>query len=293
MSVAANPFPHIESRFVEVGGLRIHCRMSEGDGPAVVLLPGGILDSSLLTWRFVLEALPAHFRVFVPDLPGYGRSDKPDAPYTTDYFIDFVGEFLDALGLDRVSLFGSSMSGATAIGYALRWPGRVERLGLAGAYGFQPRLPLHELAYAVVRLPGIAGLIRTVLRLHPMIVGAALPVSVHDVRRITHTLIMDSYAALRHERAMEAFITWMRSELLPHRVRSDFTSRLYELAMPVLILHGAYDWTMPPMYARHAARLIPRAKLHLFPDAGHLVPRERPDAVNRLIFDFLQTRVTD
>lgn len=279
--------PPIEHRFVEVGGLRVHLRESPGDGPAVLLLPGGVLDSTALTWRHVLEALPRHYHALVPDLPGYGRSAKPDASYSTDYFIDFVCGLLDGLGLERVHLFGSSMSGATVLGFGLRHPERVRSLGLSGAYGWQPRVPLHRAAYALAQVPGWARLLRRLLSLSPAVVRAALNVSVHHEDRITDALVRDSYEGARHPGAMEAFMRWLRSELTPTGVCSNYASALPHLPMPVLILHGAYDWTMPVRYARRAAARIPHAELHVFPEAGHLVPRECPEEVNRIVVEFL------
>ena len=123
---------------------------------------------------------------------------------------------------------------------------------LSGAYGFQPRVPLHEAAYAACRLPGLAWVTRTVLRLHPLMIRLVLPVSVHQSRRINRELVQDAYTGIQEPEALEAFVEWMQHDLLPRRVLSDFTPHLHRLAMPVLILHGAYDWTMPVRYARRA-----------------------------------------
>ena len=284
--------PPIQHRLVEVGGLRVHLRESPGDGPSVVLLPGGVLDSTALTWRYVLEALPRHYHAVVPDLPGYGRSAKPDVSYTTDYFIGFVRGLLDQLGLERVHLFGSSMSGATVLGFGLRHPERVQSLGLSGAFGWQPRVPFHQAVYALAQVPGWARLLRRLLSLSPAVVRAARHVSVHHENRITDALVRDSYEGARHPGAMEAFMRWLHSEVTPTGVRSNYASDLPHLPMPVLILHGAYDWTMPVRYARRAATRIPQAELHIFPEAGHLVPREFPEEVNRIVVEFL-ARVSD
>jgi pimeloyl-ACP methyl ester carboxylesterase len=278
----------IRQRSVCVGDVRVHYRWRDGEGPAVVLLPGGVIDSTALTWGYVFEALPAPFPIIVPDLPGYGRSDTPDVSYSTEYFITFLQRLLDALALERVHLFGSSMTGAVVLGLGIRHPERVVSLGLSGAYGWQPRVPLHEAAYALTRLPfGWAALLRWLLQLHPQVVRAALPVSVHCEEHINRELVRDAYNGASHPGALRAFMRWLRTELLPRRVRTDFTPELHRLTMPVLILHGAHDWVMPVRYARRAAAQIPHARLHVFEEAGHLVPREHPAAVNRIIHSFL------
>lgn len=280
--------PHIRSRFVEVGGRRTFLRYSEGDGPAVVLLQGGMLDSSTLTWRPTLEALPPRYRVFAPDLPGYGRSEMPgDASFTTEYFIDFLAHLLDELALGRVHLFGSSMSAAVAMGYALRHPARVASLGLAGAYGWQPRVPLHEAAYLGLHVPGLPALARRVLRAGRGVMSLALRVAVRRPGAVTPQLVDDARAGIRAAQALDAFFVWLRTEVEPHRVRTNYADRLAELTMPALLLHGAHDWIMPAAYVRRAHARLPRSRLHLFAEGGHMVPREYPAEVARLVTDFL------
>lgn len=278
----------IEETYVDVAGVRTFVRYSPGSGPTLVLLPGGMLDSSLLTWRHALEALPARFRVFVPDLPGYGRSSFPEgAPFTTEWFADWLVAFAAQMHLDRFALGGSSMSGAVALTYALRHPERVEKLVLNGAYGFQDRVLLHEAAASLVRMPGLAALFRGLLTLHPAVMKAALHTAVWNRAAITDQLAADSLAGLDASHALEAFARWLRSELLPHRTRTDLTPRLPDLDVPVLLLHGAHDFIAPVHYARRAAQHLPRAELHVFSGAGHLVPREFPAQVNARLVGFL------
>ena len=281
--------PHVQNQWVRVNGLRIYYRYSEGDGLPIVLLQGGMLDSSTLTWRYVLEGLPPQERVFAPDLPGYGKSDKPKAPYTTGYFIDFIERFLDTLGLERVILFGSSMSGAVALGFAFHAPERVAALGLSGAYGWQPSVPLHPLAYLAAHLPGLPQLVRRLLLQGPAVMRQAMRIAVPDPTHITDELVADACAGLTEPGQLEAFAAWMRHELTPTTVRSNYADRLQDITVPVLILHGGHDWMMPVTYARRAHERLPCSSLHIFPDSGHLVPREYPEEVNCLIKTFLET----
>lgn len=280
------PVTGSDERYIEVGGLRVFCRCREGDGPAVVLLPGGMIDSTLLTWKYVVEAMPRHLRVFAPDPPGYGASDKPgDASYTTAYYVRFVRRFLDAVGIDRVRLAASSMGGAVALGFALKHPDRLDRLALSGGLGMQPRLPFHEAVYALSRISGIHVPIRRFLQLHPVAVQMAMPVAVYHWRNNTRELAEDAFAGVQDPRTLDAFLQWMRHDVLPHRLRSDFSDRLHEIRSPVLLLHGQHDWMMPVRYARRAAERLPDARLHVF-DSSHLVPREFPDEFNRLLAAF-------
>ncbi len=277
----------IEEMRLEVAGVETFVRYSPGVGPTLVLLPGGMLDSSLLTWKKALEALPAPFRVFVPDLPGYGQSALPDgAPCTTEWYADWLDALVAALDLGPFALGGSSMSGAVALVYALRYPERINKLLLSGAFGVQPRVPFHEAACLAARVPGLAAFFRRALDT-PATMRLALLTALGHRHALTDELVRDARAGLERPDALDAFAIWLRTELLPHRVRTHVTSSLDHLTMPVLWLHGARDWMLPVRHARRAAALCPRGELHVFANAGHLVPREFPAAVNARIVAFL------
>src|SRR5512134_3399888 len=91
-----------------VQGLHIHCLTAGSSGSPIVLLHGGGADSATLSWSLTVEALAQQHRVYAPDLPGYGDSDRPDLVYSTDYYLKFVCDLLDALELKRTSIAGLS-----------------------------------------------------------------------------------------------------------------------------------------------------------------------------------------
>ena len=102
---------NLENVWVEVDSLRIHyLKAGEGDAP-VLLLHGGGYDSASLSYKYAIAPISERHRVFAPDWPGYGGSDKPETEYTTQYYVSFLGRFIEALGLEKVSLVGISMGG--------------------------------------------------------------------------------------------------------------------------------------------------------------------------------------
>src|ERR687886_2641785 len=114
----------VQDGWVEVDGLQIHyLKAGERDAP-VLLLHGGGYDSAPLSYKHVIGPISEHRRVFAPDWPGYGESDKPKMEYTTEYYVGFLGHLMDALGLEKASLVGISL------GFSLRSPQRVEKLVL-------------------------------------------------------------------------------------------------------------------------------------------------------------------
>jgi pimeloyl-ACP methyl ester carboxylesterase len=94
------------TRWIDVNGLRVHCLTAGGGGSPVVLLHGGAIDSASCTYGQLIGSLAEGHRVFAPDWPGYGYSDKPDLGYAMGFYVDFLGRLMDALGLETASLVG-------------------------------------------------------------------------------------------------------------------------------------------------------------------------------------------
>jgi pimeloyl-ACP methyl ester carboxylesterase len=112
---------NIEDGWIEVEGLRIHYLMAgHADAPPVLLLHGGGYDSAYLSYKPSIGSIFQYHRVFAPDWPGYGESDKPGMGYSTEYYVEFLGRLMDALSLEKASLVGISMGGAISLRFSLR-----------------------------------------------------------------------------------------------------------------------------------------------------------------------------
>jgi 3-oxoadipate enol-lactonase len=124
---------------VRAGGVCLAYRTwGPAQAPPLVLLHA--LGEASADWTLVAEALAAVWRVYAPDLRGHGASDWA-GPYTIEQLTDDLTAFIDALGLDRVTLGGHSIGGAPAYLYAARNPGRVTRLVLEEPAPPWPREP--------------------------------------------------------------------------------------------------------------------------------------------------------
>jgi len=122
----------IESRWVKAGEVNTHYVVT-GKGSPLILLHGGANDWS--DWKSNIGPLSQYYRVYAPDLVGYGLSDRPEVDYSMDYFVDFLSNFTQALELKRANLAGYSLGGGIALGFALRFPSRVEKLVLVDSTG--------------------------------------------------------------------------------------------------------------------------------------------------------------
>lgn len=104
-----------------------------GEGPPLLLVHGG--GDAGFEWFPVLEGLAANRHVVAVDRPGHGLADPFDyrGVDILAHAAEFLGDVLDALGLETVDVAGNSMGGIWSLALALDEPGRVERLSLVGA----------------------------------------------------------------------------------------------------------------------------------------------------------------
>src|SRR5262245_51304708 len=102
-----DPLDRAPSRFAKLDGHRVHYK-SLGDGKtALVLVHGWSCD--LTFWRDQVPALDGRTRLVLIDLPGHGKSDRPEVEYTVDFFARAVGAVLDDAGVEKAALAGHSM----------------------------------------------------------------------------------------------------------------------------------------------------------------------------------------
>jgi pimeloyl-ACP methyl ester carboxylesterase len=142
-----------ERMWLGAGGLRVCCLIAGARGSPVLLLHGGGIDSAAFSYRHTIGALAGDHRVFAPDWPGYGESDKPDIDYTMSFYVGFLKKLMDSLGFERVSLVGISLGGGAALGFALDFPERVEKLVLVDSNGLGGDVPWGRLGYLLVHAP--------------------------------------------------------------------------------------------------------------------------------------------
>ncbi len=115
-------FPY-ESRYVEVLGSRMHY-VEEGEGDPILLLHGQPTSSYL--WRNIIPHLSDRARVIAPDNIGFGKSDRPDIDYSYANHVSYIEGFIEALGLENVTVVGHDWGSAFALDYAARHEDNVK-----------------------------------------------------------------------------------------------------------------------------------------------------------------------
>lgn len=278
-----------------MGSLRVH--HTHGGRGTPVLFIHGLGSSGYIEWRFNLEPASASHRVYAPDLPGFGRSQKPRARYGIPYFTRFIDRYMEQRGLRSAAVVGASLGGRVALELTLKHPKRVNRLVLVNSLGLgRPSL---QLTYGLITLPRVGEafmrVARNALRWAPprmirRVAGGYVGAS-SDLERTMD----DEY--LGHLREMhsakgypDAYLATVRSLVTPAALfgaRYDLTKQLHEIHVPVQIVWGADDPLFPVSHATRAHALIRSSRLAVIEGAGHTPQAERPEEFNRVLLNFL------
>jgi pimeloyl-ACP methyl ester carboxylesterase len=259
----------VQNHQIMIGGHRIHYE-TEGpaDGPAVVLVHG--LGGRAEDWRDLAPFIAkAGFRVYLPDLLGYGRSEKPrNFSYAVRDEAAVVVEFMDALGLKQVDLGGWSMGGAIAQHVAAAHPERVRRLMLFDSAGLWV-LPAWNLElFTPLSSAELKQLDDLLMPDPPKVPGFVA----RDILRV-----LNDRAWIIH-RALESMLTGQ-----------DATDKLVPLLkMPVLLLWGREDKIVPLSQGETMHAMLPQSELDVLPGCGHLAPGQCAAQMAPRVIDFLK-----
>ncbi len=234
----------------------VHLDLGPKDAPALLLLhgsPGGLQDfrklAHLLAWRW---------RVIIPDLPGFGRSQRRVPDYSTRAHADYCLQLLDALGAERVHVVAFSMGGGVALDLYDRAPERVGSLTMVGSIGVQELELLGN------------------YELNHLIHGLQL-VFLWALDELTPHFGLLDHTALNVAYARNFFDTDQR----------PFRSILQHFGPPVLIIHSRDDFLVPFAAAREHHRLLPQSEWFVFPSGNHFIlwthTREVAEAIDAFL----------
>jgi pimeloyl-ACP methyl ester carboxylesterase len=231
--------------------------VTSGNGPDLVLIPG--TNFAAATWLDLVAALADRFTVHAVDLPGQpGLS----ADERTRGGARRHGEWLAAV------LTGLDLDGPTVAAHSLGAVGALRATSAGASVG---RLVLLDPA-GLMRLTVSAAVLRPTL---PWLRAPNVATSANLLR-----MMMAPGAVPEHD-----LVTWMalvgqhvRTSLAPGPIAPQDLRRIQ--GTPIRVVSGRHDAFLPPNRLRRAgARRLPAADLEVVPDAGHLLPHERPDAV--------------
>ncbi|QCI12980.1 alpha/beta fold hydrolase [Pseudomonas putida] len=256
-------------------GLRLHY-LDEGQGPVVLWLHGsgpGASGFSNFKGNYP-QLVAAGYRNIVLDLPGFGRSDKPEeVRYELDFFVDCVAALLDQIGIDRCTVLGNSLGGAIALGLALRRPELTERLILLAPGGVEERETYFQMP-GILRMVGLFN---------------AGPIGLGEMRSMMSLQLFDD-SILPEELLLERVavaVTQPKNLFSTMRV-PNMRARLGEIECPILGFWGSNDNFNPVSGAQYIIDGARQARFIVLNRCGHWVQVEHRELFNRSCLEFLQ-----
>lgn len=244
----------VRRQWVRVHGQWIFTRFVDEAGPGapVIVLVHG-LGMSALTYVPLMKALAPHAQVWAPDLPGFGRSSKPDQALGLDGLADALRGWVDELGVEPDCYLGHSLGAQIISELALTEPGRVPRAVSVGPTRDPAARTLAHQAWRMVKdLPG-----------EPF---ALMPLAVRD------------YLSATPGRMLQTMRDAMATPVRSRKVR---------LRHPVLVVRGTKDPVVPTEWARELVDLLPRGELVEIDGAPHGATFSHPEEVARVALDFI------
>jgi 2-hydroxy-6-oxonona-2,4-dienedioate hydrolase len=245
----------VTSMWKTIDGLHMHARVSEGapvGSPTIILVHGMVVSSRYM--EPLARHLAPYAHVYVPDLPGYGRSEWPDHILELPELADALIRWMDKVGIERPHMIGNSLGCEIIVDLAVRYPDRIERAVLQGPTT-DPR-----------RRPALKTL------------GAWMVHNFREPSGMTKIMALDYWhAGLR--RVIRTFTMSLEDPL---------EAKLPHVRVPTLVVRGARDVIVTQAWAEEVTRLLPDGRLVVIPGVMHTINFYHPLELTRVVMPFLR-----
>lgn len=254
---------------MQVNGTEIAYEM-RGQGEPLLMIHGAGVPHGSFQPQY--ESLSSHFRLYLPDLRGHGKSAVTQAPYSMKQFADDMIGLLDSLGIEKTLILGHSMGGTIAQQMAVDHPERVKALVLAETnYGIKSDRMLYTMVKLMDPVSRMIGLKRL----------SGLSVKQFSARSPQMKPFLET-AFQQHIDDPENF--WNISQA---NNEFDGKGQLSRIQCPALILM-AQNNPATHRYAKYMAGHIPNAQLMEIPNAGHMLNWDNAEDFNKTVIEFFE-----
>ena len=261
--------------FVENLGARIHWD-EEGSGAPLLLIMG--LGWPSQAWHRTRPVLSEKYRTIALDNRGVGRSEAPAGPYSIAQMAADAAAVLNAARVNAAHIFGMSMGGMIAQEFALQYPNKVRSLILGcTAAGGPQAVRAEEAALQVLMTRGQ----------DPDQFAKAVSPFIYDAGTSPERIEEDTAVRRKWYPSSDAYFAQLQAV-----IAWEAYSRIGQISVPTLVIHGEHDRLVPPENARLIAARIPGAKLAMIPGASHIFTTDQPALAHSAILDFLGAQAT-
>ena len=277
---------HPESHFVGLPEppLRTHY-LECGLGDPVVMIHGG--NSFAASWAPLISPLSRSFHLYLPDRPGCGLTDKVNyrgVPFR-QHSVAFLKGFLDAVGVERVSLVGNSMGGYFAFAFALAYPARVSKIAIIGAAPLiNDAMPI---PHRVLSIPGVNRWVWARVSAR-----AALPRALFaQPEKLRPEVLQSARVGAGLPGAVESWLTMVEAvgTLAGFRRRCSLKDEMKEIAAPTLFIQGDKDGFGTVESVQKVQNEIPNSRMEVVSNAGHVPWYDETENCARILVTFLST----
>lgn len=261
----------MEKKFVNIDGNKIRYLESGNSDDTIVLVHG--LGASAERWEFVIPLFEKHYRVIVPDLIGFGYSDKPMVDYTPEFFSEFFSHFLRELNITKTNLIGSSLGGQVCAEFASREKNTVKKLVLVSPSGAMKH-----------STPALDAYVMAALYPNPDGAKSAFEMMNTSGRQVNQRIVDEFVKRMHLPNAKMSFM----STLLGLKNSDTITKVLPSITSPTLVIWGEDDPVIPINYAESFVSSIRDCRFYKMPKCGHTPYVDEPEKFFEIVHDFLK-----
>lgn len=269
--------------------------------PAVVMLHGAMYDEARFIWDQMFPYLSLNYHVFAVDTPRHGKSRPWQGFLDRTRLLEILHATFGSLKLDHFSLVGLSMGGGLSIDYASTYPEEVVSMVLFEPGGLADKVDMQLFTWMYIRFPGMLRMLsRQYIKkdhkaiekiLGTIFVGGSKPTDPERLAAILEDEIKGKFTCAEND-----MDDWQISGIAPLKLNWNLLDRIPLLRCPTLWLRGADSTLVKQNEMERAVKLAGEggcdARLIVIPNAGHILPLERPEQANLAVKEFLDRTTT-
>ena len=262
----------MEEKFLHVDEHKIRYLESGNSKNTLLLIHG--LGASAERWSNVIPLFSDRFRVIVPDLIGFGQSDKPTTDYTIDFFVDFLEKFIAVSEIKHPSIVSSSLGGQISAEYASLHSQEIKKLVLVSPSGIMKQ-----------STPALDGYIMAAMYPNKISAKNAFELMEGSGKHIEEEIISEFIERMRLPNAKLAFM----STILGLKNSKPIASRLELILTPTLLIWGTDDPVIPIIHADGFVSSIQNCIFYKMNRCGHTPYVQDPETFGSKVLEFLAT----
>jgi len=256
----------MSDQIIQIKGLTVNYKTFGEGEPLLVLHGWGGSSESYLQLK---DYLQDSFKLYIPDLPGFGKSEPPKEVWDVSRYMEFANDFATEIGLDKFLFFGHSFGGRVCIKFLNKYPEKVKALILCASAGIKHELTtkqkagkaVSKIGKKVFKLPGVNKLEKVARKILYKSIGE------HDYEKLSSTM----------------------KESFKKVIAEDLQPLIKNIKVPTLIVWGKQDGMTPLSDAYIFEKEIEGSKLKVIDEARHGVHKQAPEKLGSYIKEFIKS----